>query len=73
MFDENLVSVNGKNKIVNYAENIVRTNSGDIKTATVKLYGINAENLKIMGTDLTIRGAETDLLVKNVSAMEIAE
>ena len=64
-------TVNGKNKIVNYTENITRTNTGGIKTATVTLSGINAENLKIMGTDFTIKGAETELLVKNVSVSEI--
>ncbi len=62
--------VNGKNKIVNYTENIARTNTGSIKTATVTLSGINAENLKIMGTDFTIKGEETDLLVKNISVTE---
>ncbi len=66
-------TVNGKNKIVNYTEIVKRTNSGDIKTATVKLYGINAENLKIMGTDLTLKGEGSALVAGNVQAKEIKE
>ena len=66
-------TVNGKNKIVNYSETVKRTNTGDIKTATVKLYGINAENLKIMGTDLTLKGEGSALVAVNVQVKEIKE
>lgn len=63
-------AINGKNNVVNYTETISRTNTGGIKTATITLSGINAENLKKMGTDFTIRGAETDLAVKNIFVTE---
>ena len=63
----------GKNKVINYSETVERTNSGEIKTATVKLYGINAENLKMMAADLTIKGENSELLVRNVKAMEITK
>ena len=39
----------------------------------VKLYGINAENLKMMGTDLTLKGEGSSLVVKNVQVKEIKE
>jgi hypothetical protein len=65
--------VSGNNKAVNYSETVQRTNSGKIKTASVKLYGINAENLKLMGTDLTIKGKGSGVTVTNVKVREIKE
>lgn len=62
--------MNGKNKIVNYQETVKRTNSGEIKNVIVTLNGINAENLKIMGTGFTVKGKETDLLIENISVAE---
>lgn len=66
-------NVSGNNKAVNYSETVQRTNSGKIKTASVKLYEINAENLKLMGTDLTIKGKGSGVTVTNVKVREIKE
>ena len=66
-------NVSGSNKAVNYSETVERTNSSKIKTASVKLYGINAENLKLMGTDITIKGKASGVTVTNVKVREIKE
>ncbi len=60
-------NVKGKNRIVEYEERIARKNTGSVKTAEVTITGMNAENLKMLGTDFTVKGDGSELEIANVS------
>ncbi len=62
---------NGVNTSNTYSERIALTGSGKIKTAVIELIGINAENLKPMGADFTLRGDEGDIKIQSVSVQEV--